>query len=238
MHPYWVTCTAGLGAMRIGDDGTTTQAQAAVWCGTCGIPYAAETVYCANCGAPLAALADELGVVSLVSTTPGALMAPAVSRTAAPDDLSPAALAAPDQDAPLVALAQERLSDGAGAGPLSVAPPGVHTLDEAFPHPPRGLLDRVRQRQRAMSEDEIDAAAAAIIAQARHADRLAAATGTPRDALAPLADLAPDPVVREALQGRRDRDRAWLIGGLVCCVLLILFALVISRSMSIGMLRQ
>lgn len=43
--------------MTTGDDGTTTQAQAAVWCGACGIPYAAETVYCANCGAPLAALA-------------------------------------------------------------------------------------------------------------------------------------------------------------------------------------
>ncbi len=218
--------------MTTGDDGTTTQAQAAVWCGACGIPYAAETVYCANCGAPLAALAAL--AVEADTAAPG-LPVPV-------DPIIPTAPVSEEngeaRSAVLAAQMPERLSGAPGAAQFLVAPPGVRTLDEAFPHPPRGLLDRVRQRQQAMSEDEIDTAAAAIIAQARHADRLDAATGTPRDALAPLADLVPDPVVREALQGRRERDRAWLIGGLVCCVLLILFALVISRSMSIGMLRQ
>jgi len=56
--PYTVA-VSGEGAMTAGGDGTTTRTPAAIWCGTCGIPYAAETVYCANCGAPLAPLADE-----------------------------------------------------------------------------------------------------------------------------------------------------------------------------------
>ena len=211
--------------MTAGGDGTTTRIPAAIWCGICGIPYAAETVYCANCGAPLAPLVDD------VATT-----APPSPTLASPK--APAALPTPELETPLAALVQERLSGTAETAPLPVASPGVRTLDEAFPRPPRGLLDRVRQREQAMSEGEIDAAAAAIIAQARHADRFEPATGTMPDAFSLLAGLAPDPVLEEALRQRRERDRAWLIGGIVCCVLLIIFALVISRTLSIGMLRR
>jgi len=224
--------------MTAGGDGATTRTPAAIWCGTCGIPYAAETVYCANCGAPLAPLVDEGVSATPESPTLASLKVPAAQQSAAAKEALPAVLPAPELDTPLAALVQGRLYGTAEADQPPVALPGVRTLDEAFPNPPRGLLDRVRQRQQAMSEGEIDAAAAAIIAQARHADRLDPTTGAPRDALALLADLAPDPVVEEALRRRRDRDRAWLIGGIVCCVLLILFALVISRSMSVGMLRQ
>jgi len=149
-----------------------------------------------------------------------------------------AALPAPDLDRLLAALVQERLSGTTETTSLPVASPGVRTLDETFPHPPRGLLDRVRQREQAMSEGEVNAAAAAIIAQARHADRFDPTTGTTPDAFSLLAGLAPDLVLEEALRQRRERDRAWLIGGIVCCVLLIIFALVISRTLSIGMLRR
>jgi len=206
------------------NDGTP-KTPTAVWCGTCGIPYAADTVYCANCAAPLAD--DNGAVVALV---------PAPTAPTSPFAHIPEASSAPPS--PFVALAQERLFEGELEEPSSTAPLGVRTLDDAFPNPPRGLLDRVRQRQQTMSDDEIDAAAAAIIAQARHADRLDTATGAPRDARALLADPAPDPAMAEALRQRRERDRAWLIGGIACCVLLIVVALIISRSMSVGMLRQ
>lgn len=226
--------------MTAGGDGAITRTQAAVWCGTCGIPYAAETVYCANCGAELAAL--EVAADPLTPQSSGAddLAAPTAPQGAAIGGSSPVTPAAPDVASPLAARVQERQSGTVEVVAPPVTPLAGRTLDEAFPNPPRGLIDRVRQRQQAMSEDEIDAAAAAIIAQARHADRLDSATEAdgPRDALALLAALAPDPVVEEALQRRRERDRAWLIGGIVCCVLLILFALAISRTMSIGILRQ
>lgn len=195
--------------MTAGGDGATTGTRAAVWCGTCGIPYAAETAYCAMCGAPLVAPDVEAGATRTALSAPDESGGSAAIRSATPGESQ---IAAPDVPE---------------AAPQSPDPlPGGRTLDEAFPGPPRGLLDRVRQRQRTLSEDEIDAAAAAIIAQARHAA-----------ALAPLVDPAPDPVVEDALQRRRDRDRAWLIGGILCCVLLILFALIVSRSMSIGLLR-
>lgn len=226
--------------MTAGDGGATTGTRTAVWCGTCGIPYAADTVYCANCGAELAAL--DVAAAPLTPQPPVAddLAAPTAPQGEAIGGSSPVTTAAPDVASPLAARVRERQPDSAEAVVPPVAPLACRTLDEAFPNPPRGLIDRVRQRQHAMSEDEIDAAAAAIIAQARQADRRDPATGAegPRDARALLAALAPDPAMEEALQRRRERDRAWLIGGIVCCILLILFALAISRSMSIGMLRQ
>ena len=217
--------------MTAGGDGTT-RTPVAIWCHTCGIPYAPETAFCAICSAPLTSLDDEL-----VAATPGA---PTLSPDKAQAKLraievgvrQSAALPAVESAVPLANL------DSAQSAAQSAQLPAVRTLDDAFPNPPRGLLDRVRQRQQAMSDDEVDAAASAIIAQARHADRIDAATGDAPDALALLAGLAPDPLLDEALQRRAERDRAWLIGGIICCVLLILFALIISRTMSIGMLRQ
>ena len=207
--------------MTAGDEGAT-RTSAAIWCGSCGIPYAAETVYCANCGAPLAALAD---VALLVTSEPPAPPQDPLARQGTAADSQPVAPPLPDVGAPLAAS-------------VPITPPGVRTLDAAFPAPPRGLLERVRPRQQALSDDEIDAAAAAIIAQARHTERLDRATGAAPEAFALLTGLAPDPVLEEALRQRRDRDRAWLIGGIVCCVLLIVVALIVSRTLSIGILRQ
>lgn len=212
-------------------DGADSKAQAAVWCGKCGIPYAADTVYCANCGAELA----PLDAVAAALTSEPARS----TRPTTPDPVFVAAPCEPTISATMTSGAVPPL-----AGHLQEQPPGqvagspapaMPTLDEAFPNPPRGLLGRVRQRQQAMSDVEVDAAAAAIIAQARVAEVDA---GAPRDALTFLAQLGPDPVVEAALRRRRDRDRAWLIGGIVCCVLLILFALAVSRYMSVGILRQ
>jgi hypothetical protein len=221
--------------MTASDDGAITKAPTAIWCGTCGIPYATDTVYCANCGAELAPLdifADALTTPLTAPADQSALLAP---PKAANDELSPPLNMALESASPLAVRLQGRQAAPVNDLAVPVPPLASRTLDEVFPSPPRGLIDRVRQRSHAMSEDEIDAAAAAIIAQARHAETDA---DSPRDALALLADFAPDPVVKAALEQRRNRDRVWLIGGIICCVLLILFALVVSRSMSVGLLRQ
>jgi hypothetical protein len=89
-----------------------------------------------------------------------------------------------------------------------------------------------------MSDDEVDAAAAAIIARARSEEFGSDVAQIPRDALDLLQDFLPDPVVQQKLQERRERDRLWLIAGVVCCVLLLLFALLLSRYMSVGLLRR
>ena len=89
-----------------------------------------------------------------------------------------------------------------------------------------------------MSDDEVDAAAAAIVARAKAEELGSDVAPVPREALDLLHDYLPDPVVQQGLQERRERDRLWLIIGVVCCVLLLLFALVISRYMSVGLLRR
>jgi hypothetical protein len=89
-----------------------------------------------------------------------------------------------------------------------------------------------------MSDDEVDAAAAVIIAQARAEELGSDVAPVPREALDFLQDFLPDPIVQQKLHERRERDRLWLVAGVVCCVLLLLFALAISRYMSIGLLRR
>lgn len=89
-----------------------------------------------------------------------------------------------------------------------------------------------------MSDDEVDATAAAIIARARAEELGDDVAPVPREALDLLQDFLPDPVVQQALQERRERDRLWLIAGVVCCILLLLFALAVSRYMSVGLLRR
>ncbi|HEY8600121.1 MAG TPA: hypothetical protein VIL85_16915 [Thermomicrobiales bacterium] len=118
------------------------------------------------------------------------------------------------------------------AAPLPSLPPGPS------PNTPLGLLGRIRPRQQPMSDDEVDATAAAIIARARAEELGDDVAPVPREALDLLQDFLPDPVVQQALQERRERDRLWLIAGVVCCILLLLFALAVSRYMSVGLLRR
>ena len=189
----------------------------AIWCATCGIPYAPTMTHCSHCGAPLNA--DPVGLPALVNP---ASAAPRTDVGTSGDAPAPVEGGELTDDRP-VPLSAELIS------PLPV---------EGAPLATRGLLDRVRQRQHVMSEDEVDAAAAAIIARARAEEQLLGASAAPRDALDLLPNLLPDPVVERALQQRRERDRIWLIVGVVCCVLLIIFALAISRYMSIGIARR
>ena len=189
---------------RLGDVAVATEG-AAVWCNTCGIPYAPTTTHCSHCGAPLA------------GDTPDAV------GGAAPVPAAPALpLATADESPTSVVAAAPQL-------PLPSVPP-VNT--------PPGLLGRIRSGKPVMSDDEVDAAAAAIIAQARAEELGGDVAPVPREALDLLQDYLPDPVVQQALQERRERDRLWLIAGVVCCVLLMLFALAISRYMSVGLLRR
>lgn len=208
--------------MTANGDGTTKREEVAVWCGSCGIPYAAGTVYCTHCGATLIADAP-------LPAVPGLIITPAVSPTRE-DDVPALAAAPPEQ----IAVEQHMSISLGPAMPTTSNPP----LGQAFPNAPRGLLDRVRQRQRAMSDDEVDAAAAAIIAQARSAGELVGGGAVSPDNLPPLTGFLPDFATDEALQRRQERERFWLIAGIVCSVLLILFALAVSRYLSIGLLRR
>lgn len=189
---------------RLRDVAAATEG-AAVWCSTCGIPYAPTTTHCSHCGAPLA------------GDTPDAV------GGAAPVLAAPARLASAADESPTSVVA------AAPQLPLPSVPP-VNT--------PPGLLGRIRSGKPVMSDDEVDAAAAAIIAQARAEQLGGDVAPVPREALDLLQDYLPDPVVQQALQERRERDRFWLIAGVVCCVLLMLFALAISRYMSVGLLRR
>lgn len=219
--------------MTASGDGATVGARAAVWCVTCGIPYAADTVYCAHCGATLTEL-PAVPAAAIAGSFPVALaIVVEIGEHSVPEDGAPA----PAATVPRAAEHEQRRSASA---PLATPTTSAPTLDGAFPGPPRGLLDRVRQRQRAMSEDEVDAAAA-IIARARSADEPVSPVGAvvaPPDALVLLADLLPDPALADALQRQRERDRLWLIVGVACSVLLIVFALAVSRYLSVGLLRH
>jgi hypothetical protein len=190
---------------RSGDVAAATEG-AAIWCNTCGIPYAPTMTHCSHCGAPLAGdTTTAAGVVAPVAAAPAL-------PVARPTDAAPA--------------------------PVVTAAPQV-TLPAALPaNTPPGLLGRIRTRQQSMSDDEVDAAAAAIIAQARAEELGSDVAPVPREALDLLQDFLPDPVVQQTLRDRRERDRLWLIAGVVCCVLLLLFALAISRYMSVGLLRR
>lgn len=177
-------------------------------------------VWCNACGIPYAStmthcshcgapLADDPS-----SVVGGVVIAPAVP-------VRSVASAAPESLEPVV-----------GAAPQLTFPAALPATT------PSGLLGRIRPRQQPMSDDEVDAAAAAIIAQARVEELGSNAAPVPPEALDLLQDFLPDPVVQQALRERRERDRLWLIAGVVCCVMLLIFALAISRYMSVGVLRR
>ena len=169
-------------------------------------------VWCQACGIPYAS-----GTTHCANC--------AAPLAAAPDA---AVSDADDSQAPLQAV------DGEGLADAPDSPPGLD-LDAGYPAPPTSMLARIRKRPRPLSEDEVEAAAAAIIARARVEIANGAEEAAPRDALALLPDLLPDPVVEAALQRRRERDRLWIIAGLVCSVILIICALAFSRYVAGGL---
>jgi hypothetical protein len=136
-----------------------------------------------------------------------------------------------DAEIPLVS---PRVLDDESLVDADDAVPGFD-LDAVYPTPPTTVLGRLRKRPRPLSEDEVEAAAAAIIARAREEVANGADDTEPRDALDLLPDLLPDPVVERSLQERQERDRAWIIAGIVCSVLLIICALAFSRYLAGGL---
>lgn len=197
--------------MQAGTDQSET-GSAVVWCDACGIPYAATTSHCRNCGAPLA------GDTVIAATGQPETAAPEGAGVA---PVAPAWLG--EVPAPTGTLGQFQIEGWA-----------LHQL-----RAPIGTLGRrLGKPARPLGDDEVEAAAAAIIARAQAADLVAVADETPlapRDALAFLPDLLPDPVVESALQKRRERDRLWLIAGVVCSIVLILCALAFSRYLAGGL---
>jgi hypothetical protein len=83
------------------------------------------------------------------------------------------------------------------------------------------------RRPQPLTEDEIEARAAAIVAQARNDEASGAAVPLFTDGYSTLSD---DELLElDFLPPLRQRDREWLLAGAVCCVILILGAVVIAR---------
>jgi hypothetical protein len=145
---------------------------------------------------------------------------------AANTDATP--LKAQDLSAPPVLLDEESSVDDRDAS-------AEIDLDAIYPAAPPSLMGRIRKRPRPLSEDEVEAAAAMIIARAQEASANGADEESPGDALALLPDLLPDPVVEAALLQRREQDRKWIIAGIVCSIILIIIALAFSRLIAGGL---
>src|SRR3954447_26558245 len=188
---------------------TTDEGISVVWCQRCGIPYAAGTSYCTDCG-------NELATTAAVPRSGSAQ--PVIVDNASEVEATSAPLVVPDMESPA--------DDGDSV-------PGFD-LDAIYPSEPPSLMGRIRKRPRPLSEDEVEAAAAVIIARAQEASANGAEE-PPRDALAILPDLLPDPFVEAALQRRREQDRKWIIAGIVCSVILIIVALAFSRMLAVGL---
>lgn len=181
-------------------------------------PVAGQAViWCGKCGIPYASTLTHCSLCGapLADERDPFAIAPGVSRAAV--QTTPAS---DPEAAAAAAVIEESLP------PMPTLPPTASG----------GLIGRVRQRQSTMSEDEVDAAAAAIIARARAEEQLVAANPAAREALELSPAYLPDPKLAAALQLRRERDRLWLIAGFVCCVVLIIVALVIGRYTSGGLL--
>lgn len=175
-------------------------------------------IWCGKCGIPYAVTMTHCSLC-------GAPLADPSDPFAAAPQVVPPVVAAPSPER------QPMTGPGEGV-------PALPSLPATAIAPSVGLLGRMRQRPQAMSDEEVDAAAAAIIARARAEERLAG--DNPLAPASPdlLPSLLPDPATEAALQHRRDRDRLWLIAGFVCCVILIIVALAISRYTSSGLLAR
>jgi hypothetical protein len=101
----------------------------------------------------------------------------------------------------------------------------------ATQRPPRGRRASpwaLPKRLQPLSEDEIEARAAAIVAQASKEEASGAAVPLFTDGSGPVSE---DELLRQLdfLPPLRQRDRDWLLAGIFCCVILILGAVVIAR---------
>lgn len=135
-------------------------------------------------------------------------------------------------------------TDAALEPPTPAAPaPAAATPDSAVAPagspPVTGGSTRPRRRRAPLTEEEIEATAAALVARAMAADAMAPPSATPlqpADGSAPLAEwpsaaeLAPrvDTASPPSLR-MSGKDRAWLIAGIVMCVLLVLLVIVFVR---------
>ena len=179
-----------------------------IWCAACGIPHASGTAYCSACRQPLdASVGDDI-------------VPPPVRDAASRSNVVAA----------LVLRGPQDLTDRPGASPEESS-----GAEEAARRPVRqggALGRRIARRPRPLTEDEIEARAAAIVAQAR-SEELAGADAPPP--LAPPTDpaFAADPLAYlEFLPPLRDRDRQWLVAGLVCCAALVLFTVFFVRYLA------
>jgi hypothetical protein len=83
-----------------------------------------------------------------------------------------------------------------------------------------------------LTDDEIDARAAAIVAQARQEE----AEGATEALFPPGSESMSDAELisqLDFLPPLRQRDREWLLAGLFCCIILIIGAIVIVRFFAI-----
>ena len=178
-----------------------------VWCAACGIPYAPTTPYCDSCHQPL-----QVG--------PGG-------------ELS-AALAVLADDADSDATDTRSIVDSSDLAPALVISP-VAEVAVAQPLRQRGVLGRrFARRPRPLTEDEIETRAAAIVAQARAEELAGIDEPFELDDEADMADDDEDEPVAyvDFLPPLRQRDRQWLGAGLVCCVVLIVFAAFFVRFLA------
>ena len=180
-----------------------------VWCQACGIPHEAGTVYCNFCSQPLIVIDDH----------PAAPTADAPPLAASPE----AAEAQPDapgeatdgQTGALARAIAARAAQGRVARPM----PAIR-----WPMPRRAVV---------LSEEEIEAKAAAIVALARAEER-AGLDATSRPA-PPGSDLLQEEGLSPEIgfiPPLRERDQLWLLGGLFGCALLILAAVALVRVLA------
>jgi hypothetical protein len=86
----------------------------------------------------------------------------------------------------------------------------------------------VPRRPQSLTDDEIEARAAAIVAQARQEEAQGATEALFPDGAAAMSD-AQHIGQLDFLPPLRQRDREWLFAGLFCCVILIVGAIVMVR---------
>jgi hypothetical protein len=89
----------------------------------------------------------------------------------------------------------------------------------------------VQRPRQALTDDEIEARAAMIVALARKEEAVGVTVSPDADGLKSVTD---DELLElDFLPPLRQRDREWLLAGLICCVLLIMGAVAIVRFFAV-----
>lgn len=172
-------------------------------------------IWCAACGIPYAAGTPYCTSCrqSLDTVVAGGSPVAAAPYTGNDDDINPVSMLAEP-------TAQAEVFLGAG---------------DAVRQPvrPRGALGRrIARRPPPLTEGQIEALAAAIVAQAQ-AEELSEAEVAPPTPAPVDPGLEAEPLTYlEFLPPLRDRDRQWLVAGFICCVVLILFTIIFVRYLA------